>query len=73
MMVLNTNLWGNAPAYDLINFSQNEGKNEEFKQPTYDILFASSGDLRIMLETFDSVQKVLANVIEVNIHINDVS
>lgn len=73
MNLVNTHLWGNVPAYDLIRYDQNEAKVEGFKQKSFDILFAASGDLRIMLETFDSISKMIDKVEQVNIHINDIS
>lgn len=64
-------LWGNTEAFDIVNYSQTEGAQPEFKQESFDILFASSGDLRCLLESVDSLTQLSKRVKYINIHLND--
>lgn len=47
MMMINTFLWGNSPAFDVIN---------ETPRTQVDVLFAASGDMRHMLESLESIK-----------------
>ena len=73
MKLINTFLWGNVAAFDIINLSQNEGKDEKFTQPSYDILFAASGDIRMLLESTKSIEDLINKGINVNLYLNDMS
>ena len=68
----NVYLWGNIPAFDIINFKENEGKDPSFTQSCYNILFAASGDLRMLLESSESIQELIAKGKQVNVYMNDI-
>jgi hypothetical protein len=73
MNLINTFLWGNIPAYDVINYSNNEGTYSSFNQSSFDILLAASGDLRILLESSDSLLDLVEKNVQVNVYLNDIN
>ena len=63
-------LWGNTPAFDLINFHQNEAKSEK-PLGEYNVLYAGSGDPRNVIMTVAGMEDMIGKVSRVNIHLND--
>ncbi|KAL7628839.1 hypothetical protein AAE478_000354 [Parahypoxylon ruwenzoriense] len=59
-------LWGNMPAFDLLNLTSNEGTNYNKK---LDLLFAASGDIRNVIKTIVSIPDEFKKPIK--IHMND--
>lgn len=73
MKFINTYLWGNVAGFDIVNLMKNEGMDKQFSQSSFDILFAASGDLRMLLESTESIQNLIDKGINVNVYLNDMS
>ncbi|KAI1779819.1 hypothetical protein F4818DRAFT_154522 [Hypoxylon cercidicola] len=59
-------LWGNVPAFDLVNLASNEGLHYT---KGLDLLFAASGDIRNVIETVVAIPDAFRNPIK--IYMND--
>lgn len=68
---MSTELWGNSPGFDIINFKSNEGKDSNFKFRSFDVLFAASGDIKNILMSVDSIEELCKRCDQVNFALND--
>ncbi|KAK3901827.1 hypothetical protein C8A05DRAFT_16048 [Staphylotrichum tortipilum] len=61
-------LWGNVPAYDVLQLPSNEGEN--YKEPLR-LLFAASGDLRNVLTTIAELPSSYSHPVEITMNDKD--